>query len=94
MLVPCEIMDSNDRMWPLEASLDTGFTGDMALPTSAICRLGLPRLGERVFTLADGRRDAMNAYSGTLIWHKHPLDVIVIQSDGIPLIGMGTLWGS
>ncbi|MYE53880.1 MAG: clan AA aspartic protease [Chloroflexi bacterium] len=94
VLVACGIMGGNGRMWPLEASLDTGFTGDLALPTSAIRRLGLPRLGERVFTLADGRRDAMNAYSGTLIWHERPLDVIVIQSDGIPLIGMGTLWGS
>ncbi|MCY4581025.1 MAG: clan AA aspartic protease [Chloroflexi bacterium] len=74
--------------------MDTGFTGDLTLPVSAIRRLGLPRLGERVFTLADGRRDSMNAYSGTLLWHERPLDVIVIQSDGVPLIGMGTLWGS
>ena len=94
MLVACGIMDGDGRMWPLEASLDTGFTGDLALPIIAIRRLGLPRLGERVFTLADGRRDTMNAYSGTLIWHEHPLDVIVIQSEGAPLIGMGTLWGS
>ena len=36
----------------------------------------------------------MNAYSGTLIWHARPLDVVVIQADGAPLIGMGLLWGS
>ncbi len=94
MLVACGIMDGNGRMWPLEASLDTGFTGDLALPASAIRRLGLTWLGERVFTLADGRRNAMNTYLGTLFWHERPLDVIVIQSDGAPLIGMGTLWGS
>ena len=36
----------------------------------------------------------MNAYSGILFWHERPHDVVVIQSGGVPLIGMGTLWGS
>ncbi len=74
--------------------MDTGFTGDLALPTSAIRRLNLPRLGERIFTLADGRTTRMNAYSGTLLWHERPWDVVVIQSEAAPLIGMGLLWGN
>ena len=74
--------------------MDTGFTGDVALPISAIRRLGLRRLGDRLFTLADGDRSIMNAYFGILFWHERPHDVVVIQSDGAPLIGMGTLWGS
>ena len=74
--------------------MDTGFTGDLALPINAIHRLGLPRLGERVFTLADGRTDTMNAYSGTLIWHGRPRDVVVIQTVGVPLIGIEMLWGN
>ena len=94
MLIACEIMDNRSRLWPLEAYLDTGFTGDLALPINAIRRLGLPHLGERIFTLADGRTNAMNTYYGTLIWHERPRDVVVIQTDGAPLIGMGLLWGN
>ena len=36
----------------------------------------------------------MNAYSGTLLWHERPWDVVVIQSEAAPLIGMGLLWGN
>ena len=94
VLIACGILDNNGSRWPLEAFLDTGFTGDLALPIAAIRRLGLPPLGERIFTIGGGGRATLNAYSGTLDWHERQLDVVVIQSDGAPLIGMGLLWGS
>ena len=74
--------------------MDTGFTGDLSLPLNAIRRLGLSPLGRRFFTLANGERTSMNAYSGTLLWHERAQEVVVIQSGSAPLLGMGLLWGS
>jgi clan AA aspartic protease len=93
-LIRFGIMDSYGRLSPLEAILDTGFTGDLSLPLNAIHRLGLPALGQRAFTLADGTRSAMNAFSATVFWHEIPRRVVVIQSEDEPLAGMGLLWGS
>ena len=88
------IMDIRDRLWPIQAALVTGFTGDLSLPGDAIQRLGLPVLGQRDFTLADGARSLMNSYSGRVFWHERLSEVVVIQSEGAPLIGMGLLWES
>lgn len=93
-LIRFGIMDSYGRLSPLEAILDTGFTGDLSLPLSAIHRLGLSALGQRAFTLADGTRSAMNAFSASVFWHESPRRVVVIQSEDEPLAGMGLLWGS
>lgn len=94
VLVEFGIMDNDGRIWPIQAELDTGFTGDLSLPPSAIQRLCLPNLGPRSFALADGTRTLMNSYSGRVFWHEQPIEVVVVQSDGVPLIGMGLLWGS
>ena len=64
------------------------------MPPNAIQRLGLPALGQRSFTLADGAHSLMNAYSGQVFWLKQSIEIVVVQSDGAPLIGMGLLWGS
>ena len=74
--------------------MDTGFTGALALPLSAVRRLELPVLGRRNFTLADGGISEMNAYTGTILWHERLRDVVVIQSKGAPLIGMDLLWNN
>ena len=94
VLVELGIMDSGGRLWPIQAALDTGLTGDLSLPGNAIQRLGLPDLGQRDFTLADGTQSLMQAYSGSVFWHERLIQIVVIHSEGIPLIGMGLLWGS
>lgn len=94
VLIRVGIMDIRNRLWPIQAALDTGFTGDLSLPGDVIQRLGLSALGQRDFTLADGVRSLMNSYSGRVFWHEGLSEVVVIQSRGTPLIGMGLLWGS
>ena len=88
------ILDSAGRSWPVNAVIDTGFTGDISLPTSTIRRLSLRPLGQRTFTLANGELSVMNAYSGRIIWHERPRDVVVIQSEDAAMIGMNLIWGS
>ena len=94
VLIRLGVLDDSGRAWPVNAVLDTGFTGDISLPTSTIRRLMLSPRGQRWFTLADGERAVMNAYSGRVIWHERPRDVVVIESEDVAMVGMDLVWGS
>ena len=85
-LVPVEINDGNGRPQRVEAVLDTGFTGHLALPPECIRVLDLPFVGQRIFELA--------AYLATVSWHGRLRDALVLQSDSVQLLGMTLLWGS
>ena len=74
--------------------LDTGFTGYLTLPADSIRLLGLQPVGQRTFELANGELSEFEVYLGSVSWHGRPTDVLVLQSDGVPLLGMTLLWGS
>ena len=44
--------------------------------------------------MADGELSVMNAYSGRVLWHERPHDVVVIESEDAAMIGMNLIWGS
>ena len=93
-IVPIAIMDSDNRLWPVEAVIDTGFIGDLALPSSIIRRLGLTRSGSINFILANGEPARMNIYRGNILWHEQIRNVVIAQADDIPLIGIKLLSGN
>ena len=93
-LVTVEILDSTGRFQPVEAILDTGFTGYLTLPQESIRQLGLRPVGQRTFELANGDLFDFQVYLGSVSWHGIPNDVLVLESDSIPLLGMTLLWGS
>ena len=74
--------------------MDTGFTGYLTLPSQSIRDLGLPSVGQRTFELANGELFDFQVYLGSVSWHGRPGDVLVLQSDSVPLLGMALLWGS
>ena len=74
--------------------LDTGFTGYLTLPADSIRLLGLAPVGQRTFELANGELSEFRVYLGSVSWHGRPSDVLILQSDGVPLLGMTLLWGS
>jgi clan AA aspartic protease len=94
VLIAFGIADHAGRLWSFEAALDTGFSGDLSLPYNVIERLKLSLSGQRSFILANGQGAVMNAYSGKIFWHEQLRDVIIIQTDDIPLVGMDLLWGN
>jgi clan AA aspartic protease len=94
VVIPLGVLDNTGRSWPINAVVDTGFTGDVSLPTSTIRSLSLRPLGQRLFTLADGELSVMNAYSGRVLWHERQHDVVVIQSEDTAIIGMNLIWGN
>ena len=74
--------------------MDTGFTGYLTLPQESIRQLGLRSVGQRTFELANGDLFDFQVYLGSVSWHDHANDVLVLESDIVPLLGMTLLWGS
>ena len=93
-IIPIAIADSNGRLWPLEAIIDTGFVGDVALPSNVIRRLGLVRTGDMSFVLAHGESARLNIYEGSLLWHDQLRSVVITGAEDIPLIGIRLLSGN
>ena len=93
-LITIDIMDGKGLPRSVEVVLDTGFTGYLTLPTESIRRLALPFVGQRTFELANGELFEFQVHIGSVIWHGRPTDVLVLQSDSVPLLGMTLLWGS
>lgn len=87
-------MDNAGQPHSLEAVLDTGFSGYLTVPSESIRRLALPSVGRRSFELASGELFEFRAYLTTVSWHGRMHDVLVLQSDSVPLLGMTLLWGS
>ena len=83
-----------DRAFLVErATIDTGFTGELALPEVTIGELGLTLYGRRPANHAGGV--AMFPIYGALVsWHNVHRPVLVFQTSGEPLIGMALLQGS
>ena len=78
----------------MEFVLDTGFTGYLTLPPGSIRQLQLQVVGQRTFELANGDLFDFQVYIASVSWHGRPSDVLVLESDSAPLLGMTLLWGS
>lgn len=77
----------------VEAVIDTGFDGALALPPLTIAALGLPwrRLGRAL--LADGSESLFDVHEATVDWDGAPRRVAVDAVNIDPLVGMLLLDG-
>ena len=89
-----EVVDAEGRLRPVEVLLDTEFTGCLTLSAETVRQLGLSSVGRRTLKSANGEWSASEAYLATASWHGHLADVLVLESDSAPLLGMTLLWGS
>jgi clan AA aspartic protease len=78
----------------IDAVVDTGFDGESQLPPVIIGRLGHPYEGSTRGLLADGSEGWFDYHTGNILWHGTEREVVVIASDGDPLVGMALLDGS
>jgi clan AA aspartic protease len=74
--------------------IDTGFNGYLTLPPDLIPLLQLASAGSRQAILGDGSTVTMNNYLATVSWHGSNREVLALESNGGPLIGMSLLHGS
>jgi clan AA aspartic protease len=77
----------------VNATIDTGFTGFLALPTDTITRLRLHRVGARRGRLADGSLTFMNLYLAHVLWDGLQRRVQVLETGGPCLVGVSLLYG-
>ena len=87
------VADSDKRLHEVEAVIDTGFNGFLTLPTDTVSALKLPLVGNRRATLGDGSTVVLDLYLATLAWNQQEREVLVMQAEGGPLVGMSLLYG-
>ena len=92
--VDVALVDGNGQRWSIEAHLDTGFTGDLTLPSSAIEQLGLPFIAITSLRTATGTMAEFSTYDGIAVWHGQERQIYVLESSVFPLVGVGLLWGN
>jgi predicted aspartyl protease len=66
----------------------------LTLPSHVVRTLRLPFVGHRRATLGDGSNAVLDLYLATVFWHEQAREVLVLQTDGGPLVGMALLFGS
>ena len=92
--VNIEVQDAAGGLHRFQCILDTGFDGDIALPSATIVRLGLVPSGSRVTILGNDARVLMQTYVGTALWHGTQVTVTVLQTERESYIGMALLENS
>ena len=90
--VTIDVIDNSGHLRATEANLDTGFSGDLTLPKTAIEQLGLLFVATTNFRIASGTMTLFNTYEGTIRWHDSLRNVAVLESENFPLLGVGLLW--
>lgn len=76
----------------IDALLDTGFNGALALSSGQIAALGLNRRSKTRVVLASGERRHVPIYRATVQFGTKKQTVLVPEA-GEPLVGMALLWG-
>ncbi len=91
--IPLNIKSADGRETEIRAVIDTGFTDYLTLPPRVITSLRLVFRELNEFVLADGNVVAFESYTATVIWDGAEKSLIVLASEGGPLLGMSLLYG-
>ena len=89
--LPLELLDANSQVVPVDAIVDTGFSGFLTLPPVRIQNLGLAWICRQQGMLANGQVKTFDDYSATLRWNGQVRAVEVEGSNNDPLVGMNLL---
>lgn len=92
-IVAVDLVDDNGFRWRREVIIDTGFNGDLTLPSEFIHQLGLTLVGLAGATLADGQMVVTNQYQATAVWDGQHLTVDVLESTNQLLLGTSMVEG-
>ena len=76
------------------AYIDTGFTGEIALPTRIREDLGLEYARTTSTEFGNSRVESVPSYSATVFWDNDWREVTVLETGDRPLIGMELLRGN
>ena len=71
----------------VEFIIDTGFDGDLALPTSLVSQLDVIFITDRIIRLADGTMQRRPCYSILLDWNEESRETEILVLENAPLLG-------
>ncbi|HUG70655.1 MAG TPA: hypothetical protein VMM76_23100 [Pirellulaceae bacterium] len=78
----------------IQAVVDTGFNGFVTLPLDVLNALGATAAGTRRAELGDGHVVELGVYFLKINWQDEVREILAIQAETTPLVGMSLLWGS
>ena len=94
VIIELEVVGSNQMKGKVEAVMDTGFNGYLILPSDLVNRFKLQLAGNRRATLGDGNTVVLDGYLANVVWHDQEREILVLQAEGGPLLGMSLLYGN
>ena len=90
-VVPLSLRGPEGPEREVDAVIDTGYSGSLALPLWLVAELELPYLFSGRATLADDREVGFRVHRVTALWDSRPLDIEVHAVGSTPLVGMAML---
>lgn len=81
------VIGSSGKQQPIEAIVDTGFSGFLTLQPAVIASLGLVLLGNVPGTLADGSTVLFDVFQAEVLWNGVPRSVEINAVDSDSLLG-------
>ena len=92
-VIPVTILDAGNQATEVEGVIDTGFTDFLTLPPALIASLRLTFRESAEFVLGDGSPVQFDIYVATVLWDGQQKNILVLASEGGPLVGMSLLYG-
>lgn len=77
----------NGSAIPIEFVIDTGFTGELCLPSEAVSLMGLAFRHDTPANLADNSEVLLPIYEAIVLWNGEEREVLVIATGRRPLLG-------
>ena len=91
---PIYIANSTGISYPYEAIVDTGFTGQLALPAAVCAELGLEFVRNSYAMFGNATLEQVEVYQANVFWDGSWQTVSVFATGPDVLIGMNLLRGS
>ena len=92
-VVTLVVSGTAERSSRVDALIDTGYGGDIMLPTDVVRDLGLVRVGGTRLVLANGKEESFRTYMATVDWSGNKRGVAVHAGNAVALVGMRLLEG-
>ena len=92
--VPLQIRHPDGQFRSIQAVVDTGYSGTLALPPDLIGNLELPAGLPTVVTLGNNVERRLRGFVGQILWHDRMRSIPILEARGAPLIGTRLLAGS
>jgi len=92
-VVPLQLYGPSRQTEIVQAVIDTGFDGFLAVPPDLAARLQLPFGVTRFYELGDGSTAQFDIHRATVLWDGQERNVEALVTDGGALVGMAMLRG-